>query len=131
MLPRAVPRRARGLASSRNPLLGHVAYVAHVAHKENARPPAGAGVSEGLCCEERERLGSSSYISAWTRLDLADVARLHLAVLALGDLELDLLTLVEGLEALTLDLAEVDEHVVAVLLGDEAIALVGVEPLHG
>ena len=65
------------------------------------------------------------------RSQLADVDRLLLAVVALGDLELDGLALVEGLEALALDLGVVGEHVVAVLLRDEAVALVRVEPLDG
>ena len=63
------------------------------------------------------------------QLDLADVDRLLFAVVARGHLELDGLTLVEGLEAIALDLGEVDEHVVAALLRDEAVALVRVEPL--
>ena len=65
------------------------------------------------------------------QLDLADVDRLLLAVVARGDLELDSLALVEGLEALALDLGEVSEHVVATLDRDEAVALVRVEPLDG
>src|SRR3954469_12262806 len=51
---------------------------------------------------------------------------------ALRDVELDLLVLVEGLVALRLDRGVVNEDVVAaVLLGDEAEALLSVEPLHG
>ena len=42
-----------------------------------------------------------------------------------------LLALVEGLVAVALDVGEVDEHVVALLAGDEAEALLGVEELHG
>ena len=45
-------------------------------------------------------------------------------------LERDGLTLVEGLEALRLDLGEVDEQVVATLALDEAVTLVSVEPLN-
>src|SRR3546814_11186278 len=49
---------------------------------------------------------------------------------ALGEVELDLLVLVERLVAVGLDRGEVDEHVLAaVLLRDEAEALVSVEPL--
>src|SRR5450759_607519 len=62
---------------------------------------------------------------------LTDVARLHLAVLALSGVERDLLALVQGLEPLVLDLAEVNEQVDPILARDEAIALGRVEPLDG
>src|SRR5690349_2339100 len=52
------------------------------------------------------------------------------ALRALGDLELDLLTLFERPESLTRDRRVVHKHVLAVLLADEAEALFGVEPLH-
>src|SRR5215216_7036291 len=51
------------------------------------------------------------------------------ALLALGDVKLDGLPLVQ--RATVLDGADVDEHVVAGLGFDEAVALVGVEPLDG
>src|ERR671918_242963 len=51
------------------------------------------------------------------------------ALLALGDVELDGFALVQ--RATVLDGAGVDEHVVAGLGLDEAVALVGVEPLDG
>ena len=63
-------------------------------------------------------------------LDLADVGSLELAVLAGGDVKLDSLALVQGLEAVHLNLGVVDEQIVAVLTRDEAVALVGVEPLN-
>src|SRR5690606_10382038 len=51
---------------------------------------------------------------------------------ALGEVELDLLVVLEGLEALRLDRGEVDEDVLAAaVLRDEAEALVSVEPLDG
>src|SRR4028118_1168974 len=50
---------------------------------------------------------------------------------AIDDLELDGLAVFEGLVAVGLDLRPVDEHVVLALDGDEAVALVSVEPLHG
>src|SRR6266545_3238534 len=54
-----------------------------------------------------------------------------LALGALGDVELDPLVLVQATEAVGLDLGEVDEDfLVAAVYGDEAEALVGVEPLH-
>src|SRR5690349_24908814 len=65
------------------------------------------------------------------RSERADVLRLR-ALRTLGYVELDLLVLVEGLVPLRLDRRVVDEDVVAaVLLGDEAEALLGVEPLDG
>src|SRR4051794_487317 len=61
----------------------------------------------------------------------ADVLRLG-ALLALGDVELHLLVLVEAAEAARRDRREMGEDVgAAVVRGDEAEALVGVEPLHG
>ena len=64
------------------------------------------------------------------RSDRADVLR-FLALSAGSDVELDALTLVERLVALALDVREVDEHIVALLPGDEAEALLCVEELHG
>src|SRR5437588_30394 len=49
----------------------------------------------------------------------------------LGHLELDLLVLLEVLVAGALDAGEVHEHVGSVRLRDEAVALLGAEPLHG
>src|SRR5256885_2164172 len=61
----------------------------------------------------------------------ADVGGLR-PLLALGHLELHPLVLGECLEAGALDLAEVDEQVLAAAVrGDEAEALLLVEPLHG
>src|SRR3954463_9872069 len=62
--------------------------------------------------------------------DRADVLRLG-ALLALRDVELDLLALVEGLVALRDDGGVVAEDVgAAAVLGDEPEALLRVEPLH-
>src|SRR4051794_36415997 len=64
------------------------------------------------------------------RSDRADVLRLR-ALLALGDVELDALRLVERLVAAPRDRREVAEHVgAAAVLLDEAEALLRVEPLH-
>src|SRR5215207_8585938 len=61
--------------------------------------------------------------------DGADV--LGLVALASGtDVELDLLTLLEGAVSRPLDRGEVDEHVVPALARDEAETLFGVEELH-
>src|SRR4051794_16489280 len=54
------------------------------------------------------------------------------ALLALRDLELDALVLVEAAEAAGGDRRVVNENVrAAAVLGDESEALLGVEPLHG
>src|SRR6188472_3587084 len=63
--------------------------------------------------------------------DNADVASLR-ALLALRDIELHLLVLLKVAVAIARDRAEVHEDVGAtVVLGDEAEALLAVEPLHG
>src|SRR3954471_24068365 len=72
--------------------------------------------------------GSGRWPEPHPRSDRADVLRLR-ALRALGDVELDLLVLVQGLVTLGLDGRVVHEDVVAaVLLGDEAEALLRVEP---
>src|SRR6266851_5686849 len=58
-----------------------------------------------------------------------DVFRLG-SLLALGDVELDLLPFLQAAVAATGDRAEVHEHVRAALDRDEAVAFVAVEPLH-
>src|SRR4051812_2818801 len=60
---------------------------------------------------------------------LGDVGGLQ-AFGALSDLELDLLTLFQRPESFTGDRRVVDEHVLAVLLADEAEPFLRVEPLH-
>src|SRR3954463_4768874 len=73
-----------------------------------------AGVTTGMLVSER-----------------ANLLRLR-ALLALGDLELDPLVLFQSAVAARLDGREVDEHVSTPAVdGDEAEALVCVEPLHG
>src|SRR5205814_9690109 len=63
-------------------------------------------------------------------LALPDVAGLQ-ALRPLHDLELDALPFGERLETLSLDRGEVNEHVLATFLRDEAKTLRIVEPLHG
>src|SRR3954466_15937352 len=60
--------------------------------------------------------------------DDANVLRL-LTLAALCNVELDALALVEGLVSVTLDCGEVNEHVFALLAGDEAVTLFGIEEL--
>src|SRR5512137_2092457 len=62
-------------------------------------------------------------------LAFADVGRLE-PLGALGDVELDPLTLLEGAEPVHVDRGVVDEDVLATLLRDEAVTLRVVEPLH-
>src|SRR5262249_44242911 len=52
------------------------------------------------------------------------------SLLALGDVELDLLPFLQAAIAATGDRAEVHEHVRATVHRDEAVTLVSVEPLH-
>src|SRR6516164_904066 len=61
--------------------------------------------------------------------DDLDVFRLG-SLLALRDVELDLLPFLQAAVAATCDRAEVYEHIWAVPDLDEAVALVAVEPLH-
>src|SRR5205809_7046092 len=86
----------------------------------------GAGGRATMAWSPGVQLGSGAGGSA----DDLDVFRLG-SLLALGDVELDLLSFLQAAVAATGDRAEVHEHVRAVLNRDEAIALVAVEPLHG
>src|SRR5208282_6137024 len=52
------------------------------------------------------------------------------SLLALGDVELDLLSFLQAAVAAAGDRAEVHEHVRATLDRDEAVAFIAVEPLH-
>src|SRR5690349_4596677 len=65
-----------------------------------------------------------------SRLDQPNVRGLG-SLLSLRNLEFDLLVLFEVAISLSLDGRVVHEHVGAILLGDEAIPLLGAEPLHG
>ena len=58
---------------------------------------------------------------------LYDVGSLG-AFLAVYDVERYLLTLIESLEALALNCAEVDKNVLSVVYGDEAVAFALIEP---
>jgi hypothetical protein len=88
-------------------------HAIFVTRRERAAgPEAGGSPQDGVCS------------------DHADVLR-FLTLAAGADVELDGLALVEGLVARGLDVGEVDEHVVAVFTGDEAVALLSVEELDG
>ena len=64
------------------------------------------------------------------RLDPFRLDRLR-TLLALADLEFDLVAFLEGTKAFALNLRIVHEDVIAVLAGDKPIPLRFVEPLHG
>src|SRR6476620_9932048 len=73
---------------------------------------------------------SNSTFSSFAKLDDPDVGRLR-ALGGLADLVLDLRALYEGAEAVARDTREVDERVLApVIGGDEPEALLVAEPLH-
>src|SRR5215211_5755065 len=89
--------------------------------KSEGRDPVEPRPSGYLC-------GYRSIAPGW--LDGGDVIRLH-ALLALSSLVRDLGALIEALEAVTRYTAEVNEEVLATLIrGDEAVALIVVEPLY-
>src|SRR4029453_8736010 len=75
------------------------------------------------CWEQTDSVGVR------TASDDADV-RGFFALAARAHVELDALTLFQGAVARALDGREVDEHVGPVLTGDEAVALLRVEPFH-
>src|SRR5450631_1248926 len=93
-------------------------------------------------CGERRNCGSDATSAAPARADPtgssgsrssdgANVRRLR-ALLAGGDVELHTLVLLQRTETVRLDGREVDEDVGrAAVGGDEAEALLAVEPLHG
>ena len=74
--------------------------------------------------------GSGMALAADASGNDPDVFRLG-SLLALGDVELDLLPFLQAAVATTSDRAEMHEHVLAAAVDrDEAIAFVAVEPLH-
>src|SRR5690606_239303 len=89
-------------------------------------PPGGGGVQT-----RRRPPPCGGGLRKWGCSDRAALGGLR-ALLALRHLELDLLVVLEGAVARTLDLAEVREQVLAAVVGgDEAEALFSVEPLDG
>src|SRR5215831_14849132 len=96
----------------------------HVTHRSAALrwvQPFAAG--EVAAC------GGGDVVAADASAGDFDVFRLG-SLLALGDVELDLLPFLQAAVAATGDRAEVHEHVLATLDRDEAVALIAVEPLH-
>lgn len=64
------------------------------------------------------------------RLFLYHVAGLQLTVLTGSNIENNGSAFIKSFEAVHLDLREMNEKIFAILLGDEAVALVGVEPFN-
>src|SRR6266567_2905143 len=87
-----------------------------------------------LCAAVRSSRGGNlpwrRVVPAGASADDPDVVCLG-PLLALRDVELDLLPFLEAAVAATGDRADVHEHVRATLDRDETVALVAVEPLHG
>ena len=97
------------------------------------RPNVGAktpSAREGRRGFRIETGGPAPGSSKFGELDGVHHRSLALAVVADGNGELHVGVLLEGLEPVGLDLAEVHEQVIAAVLGDETVALVGVEPLN-
>ena len=67
-------------------------------------------------------------VSVSQLLDHDDIARLK-ALGSLFDIELDLLTFLQILEAFALNRREVDKDIIAAIASEEAIALCSIEPL--
>src|SRR5687768_8147161 len=92
-------------------------------------PAARFGPELFRCGESRpEPLGSGT-ARVIGELDLPDVGGLK-TLRAASDFEFHLVAFTQALEALRADRAVVDEHVLAAVLRDEAVALRVVEPLH-
>ena len=110
------PARA-GLQSYHRRLNVRAAWDAAAADGKGTAPPA------------RSRRGrGAAWIGVWSEsADRHDLGGLQ-ALVALGDLELDGLTLVQGLVAVDLDLREVDEQVFTFFALDEAVPLLVAEP---
>src|SRR5712691_11599986 len=88
-------------------------------------------VSEFLCVKKRPGRGESRpglVRRQCCSLHRDDVRSLR-ALFPIDDVELDLLAFLQGAEPVLLDGAVVNEHVLATLHGDEAVALLRVEPL--
>src|SRR5438034_779261 len=88
-----------------------------------------AGLQPTCPRKPRHCPASGQTVAAGASADDLDVLRLG-PLLALGDVELDLLPFLQVAVATTGDRAEVHEHVRATVHRDEAVTLVTVEPLH-
>src|SRR3954469_18238259 len=109
------PRRVQEIRAGRT---GRTARIDRFGGRVKDR--SGPGPESGAAARARELSGVDD-------LDAVGLGTLR----TLDDLELHPLVLVEGPIALGLDRRVVDEHVLAVVHGDEAVALLVVEPLHG
>ncbi|EGJ76514.1 putative cold shock protein [Streptomyces sp. Tu6071] len=94
-------------------------------------PPPSPGAGPRPCSSCRAVRGRAApYRSERCSGGSADHVRLR-ALLALRDLELDPLTLLQGAVTVHLDRAVVDEYIRTTVDRDEAVALLRVEPLDG
>src|SRR5215475_9675935 len=82
-----------------------------------------------LTCRPRLNGNPSAAVAAAALADDLNVLRLG-SLLALRDVELDLLPFVEAAVAAASDRAEVHEHIRATFNLDETVAFIAVEPLH-
>src|SRR5207244_10635434 len=89
------------------------------------------GLTGFLLRKERARRGNPAGAGTSSKRDLHrdDVCSLR-ALLAVDDVELNLLAFLQAAEPFLLDGAVVDEDVLTAIHGDEAVALLRVEPLH-
>src|SRR5207245_2318459 len=115
-----------GLLAARTPPTGRL----------RTPPPAtrsvtrdGAGLQQTCPRKPRHCPASGQTVAAGASADDLDVLRLW-PLLALDDVELDLLPFPQVAVATTGDRAEVHEHVRTTVHRDEAVTLVTVEPLH-
>src|SRR5215510_6882908 len=124
----ALPRHRRAPArvrSVRGGLRGAAGRAARRTAMTAGRSPPARQTAIPPC----RPLNAGAAVAAAALVDDLDVLRLG-SLLALRDVELDLLPFVEAAVAATSDRAEVHEHIRATFNLDEAVAFVAVEPLH-
>src|SRR6266545_2144422 len=105
------------------------AAAATARHLHPGRCDQGVRRDRGRADRRRPRPATASVRLRVLLRDLAHVGGLQ-ALGAFQDLELDHLALVQGPEPVHLDRGEMYEYVLTVRTGDEAVALVRVEPLY-
>src|SRR5690606_25188934 len=120
------PHRGTPFQTRPAPGTAYTAYsdTAGSAWRSGTAGPAGKRKAPGVAARGLPVLDQEAGLQ---RLDLIGLQ----ALLALHDLERDLLAFLQRLEAGAHDRTEMDEHVLAVLRGDETEALGVVEPLDG
>src|SRR5712692_9855738 len=123
--------RARGLARSAwaCACCGNAAIRAHLKIPPGTRSVTRDGAGSEQALEPRTAPRPGEAVAADASAADPDVLRLG-SLLALRDVELDLLPFLEAAVAAPRDRAEVHEHVRATLDRDEAVTLLAVEPFH-